>query len=223
MYTRMWSKWMLICLIFSYFSIRSNSYLKPKQIPRINTCQNLFSFFPKKSSTIKDIDVMKLDKEGIMTLQKGSLPSTASITGCWKVEKILPGISPSWTKYSNLLGFLNQNKNSNYQVFFEDGSFYNLSEYLGQSLCATAEGRYECVKMPHPSRLLAYIKRISIRVMGKVIASFSVDGQGVITVLYLSEQLRVLESEEGACVIQSKTEIPNVYKYVKDSMTSTNT
>lgn len=210
-----------LTLVIAFFprdyaiSTMKTSSLSRDQIMKLH----LSSFFSKQPSM--DVDVMNLDKEAILSLRKGSLSSKAAIAGCWKVEKILPGKSPSWTKYSNIFGILNRNKNSNYQVFFEDGNFYNLSEYFGEYLCATAEGRYECVKSSHPSRILANINRICIRIAGREILSFRIDGQGVITVLFLSKNVRVFESEEGACVIQTKTEVPNIYNQVKERMIAT--
>eukprot|EP01041_Mallomonas_annulata_P001946 gene1946-3773_t len=143
--------------------------------------------------------------------------SIKDLAGCWEVLCTKPGPKgePSWTKYSKVLTSLNinakENKNCNYQIFCNDGTFTNLSEYISNSFFATASGSYKINK--EVPQVTASVDNVKIYVWGSTDGiSLGVKGTGYITLRYLDSKFRIFENEDGAQVLQRKLDkIPDAY------------
>lgn len=105
-----------------------------------------------------------------------------------------------------------QQKNRNFQIFKESNNeFVNLSEYYGSKIFATASGKFEVVSTTFPSKINAYVSKISLIVFGNVF-SFLISGQGIVIVQFIDKDNRIFENEKGARVLQRKVPLPVEYE-----------
>ena len=130
------------------------------------------------------------------------------LCGCWEVIET-GGRTPSWQKYSAILGKFNKNNNRNFQIFDKNGNFNNLSEYFGKRFFAYTDGTYETIDKK--SGVIAASVSSIYLVLFSLKVRINVNGKGVIQVKYLDSNLRVFESEEKALVLQEKIELPDEY------------
>ena len=140
--------------------------------------------------------------------------SLNNVVGCWQVGAIKG--QPSWQKYSKLLTILKPEniQNRNFQFFSINGNFSNLSEYWGTDVFAYTEGTFSPILSRESNapnlKLKASVNRIVLSIFGLSIR-IKVSGSGIVNVLYADEEKRVVESEEGAQVLQVKVSFPQEY------------
>lgn len=140
------------------------------------------------------------------------------ITGCFESKPIITnGVVPEWKKYSDFITkFTNNNSNRNYQIFKSNSNaFYNLSEYNGAKFFATASGEIS----GSDDKFIANVNEIAIYVLlfqkfRKF--KFSVNGTGIINIIFQSDEYRIVQNENAAIAFQKKVPIPNVYKEILD-------
>ena len=137
--------------------------------------------------------------------------SKRDLSGCLQVLSTSIGAKePAWTQYSKLLGALSQSRNRNFQ-FFSKGNdkFMNLSEYVGSTFFATASGTY---KQIGKLEFAAKVNRIDLHFWkGKFKLRFSVDGEGVVKLIFDDNDIRVLVNEDAAYAAQKYVKAPKEY------------
>jgi len=138
-----------------------------------------------------------------------------ALCGAWEVVCTRPGPKgePQWVKYSKTLSFSRRpSSNRNFQIFGNDGTFYNLSEYASSFLYATASGTYT-LNLPAGTvpQVTATVTNVRIHFGSPIMAlALGVQGRGFVTVrcLDVANGLRIFENEDGAQVLQRRLATP---------------